>query len=166
MENLIKEIKSALSHDLYYIALSATLSLPDICGARESSDGIATKKKYINWFGNYFSREYEGYLNGEDCYYFRCSMLHQGSTLQPKSNYSRILFIDPRYEHILSVHRGKINDALLLNLRLFCNDMIEAVELWLRKKGKSENYRTNHDKFARVHPEGIRPYIKGIPVIS
>lgn len=43
MELILKEIERALDAKLYYLALQASLTLPDICGALQSNDGVAKK---------------------------------------------------------------------------------------------------------------------------
>ena len=47
MELILKEIERALDAKLYYLALQASLTLPDICGALQSDDGVAKNYKYI-----------------------------------------------------------------------------------------------------------------------
>lgn len=46
MELILKEIERALDAKLYYLALQASLTLPDICGALQSDDGVAKKHIY------------------------------------------------------------------------------------------------------------------------
>ena len=70
MRDLLDQIENALNFGLYYIALIASLSIPDICGAIESTDGKATRKKYQEWFDKYVAPKYCGMLTGEDCYFF------------------------------------------------------------------------------------------------
>ena len=53
MELILKEIERALDAKLYYLALQASLTLPDICGALQSDNGKATGDKYIAWYDTY-----------------------------------------------------------------------------------------------------------------
>lgn len=53
MEDITDQINRALNANLYYLALFVSISLPDICGATESSDGKSTGAKYIAWFDKY-----------------------------------------------------------------------------------------------------------------
>ena len=95
MRDLLEQIREALRNPrLYYLALFASLALPDICGAINSEDGKANKWKYVKWYDQYVARTCP-FLTGEDCYRFRCSLLHQGSTQHPKSSYARIVFVEP-----------------------------------------------------------------------
>src|SRR5690348_1009287 len=99
MEDLLAQIESAVGRNAYYLALYVSLTLPDICGAMESPDGIATRARYISWFEKHVAAKYqvrgEPSLSGETCYYYRCSLLHQGRAQHPAMGYARILFLEP-----------------------------------------------------------------------
>ncbi len=134
MDILLKQIKDALSNKIYYLALFVSLSLPDICGALGSIDGNASGQNYINWFNKYVQDKYKSsfkdnpyFLTGSDCYYLRCSFLHQGSTQHNKSNYSRIVFSEP---HPCSWHSNISDNVLQLDLITFCQDIINSVKQW------------------------------------
>jgi len=163
--HLLKQIKQGLDNNLYYLSLFATLALPDICGAIDSKNGEACRDKYVQWFNKYVAGKYHGFLNGEDCYYFRCSLLHQGSSQHPKSNYSRVLFIEPTATTNV-FHRNILNDALNIDVRIFCNDIVEGVKKWLKEVEKTDLYKKNYNKFMMRHPHGLKPYIGGVPVIG
>ena len=89
MEKLLEEIEKALSHDLYFAALSLVLTLPDICGRAEYPSASVTKR-YISWYNEYIGqyarcpcddcKEVQmPYLSGEVVYNLRNSFLHQGT---------------------------------------------------------------------------------------
>ena len=165
MKNLLEQIEKGLDNNLYYLSLFAALSIPDICGAIDSENGEANKDKYVQWFNKYVARKYRGFLDGEDCYYFRCSLLHQGSSQHPKSNYSRIFFVEPTATTIVC-HRNIFNDALNIDVRIFCSDIIEGAREWLKEVENTDLYKKNYSKFLRRYPEGLAPYIVGVPVIG
>lgn len=88
MDKLITEINEALSHDLYFAALSLALTLPDICGKAEYPEKGSTSR-YKLWYDEYIG-QYEKspidngtpempYLSGEIVYNFRSSLFHQGN---------------------------------------------------------------------------------------
>ncbi|MFQ5863201.1 MAG: hypothetical protein ACE5IC_08800, partial [Candidatus Brocadiales bacterium] len=95
MKDFLYQIQKGLDSNLYFLSLLAALVLPDICGAISSEDGQAKPEKYKAWFDKYVAPKYNNFLNGNDCYYFRCSLLHQGSSQHSKSNYKRVLFVEP-----------------------------------------------------------------------
>ncbi len=71
MDDILDQIRRASSAQLYYVALFTALALPDICGALESDDGHANKKRYIDWCDRYLMPKYGDGFTGADCYYFR-----------------------------------------------------------------------------------------------
>ncbi len=50
MEDLLKQIENSASNGNYLVALYVSLALPDICGALESDNGVATGNRYQQWF--------------------------------------------------------------------------------------------------------------------
>jgi hypothetical protein len=165
MRDLLEQIKLGLNNNLYYLSLFAALAIPDICGAIDSDNGEANPDKYKDWFGRYVGDKYEGCLTAEDCYLFRCSLLHQGSTQHPKSGYSRILFVEPSATTNI-FHCNIMNDALNIDVRIFCHDIIEGAKVWLQQHEETELYKKNYGKFIRRYPNGLAPYFVGIPVIG
>ena len=165
MRDFISQIQEALQNpNLYYIALFSSLSLPDICGAIGSDNGEASRDKYIDWYDRYVAHKCP-FFTGEDCYLFRCSLLHQGSTQHPRSSYKRVLFVEPSSTTNV-FHCNILNDALNLDVRIFCQHMVEGVENWLQEYETTELYQTNYNRFIRRYPNGLAPYIIGIPIIS
>ena len=64
------------------------------------------------------------------------------------------------------MHCNILNDALNLDLNIFCRDVIMGVEQWLQNYEGTNRYNENYSRFMRRYPEGLAPYIVGIPVIS
>jgi hypothetical protein len=169
MRILLKHLRASTVANLYYLSLYAALAIPDICGAIDSSDGKASGAKYKAWFDKYVAPKYRtpsGQLfTGEDCYYFRCSALHQGSSIHPKSTYSRILFVEPGAISS-TFHNNILNDALNIDVGFFCNDIVDGAERWLTEVESTTRYQTNYSKFMRRYPNGLPPYIGGVSVIG
>lgn len=88
VQKIIDDIRGALDHDLYYVALNAALTLPDICGKAEYLEEQYVWKRYIDWYNkeigyteknpNQTTEEEMPYLSGEVMYSLRCSLLHSG----------------------------------------------------------------------------------------
>lgn len=165
MKDFLNQIGKGLETDLYLLSLFSALAIPDICGAMSSEDGEANKEKYKEWFDKYVAPKYNNFLSGEDCYYFRCSLLHQGSSQHNKSNYKRVLFIEPSTTTNI-FHNNIMNDALNIDVKIFCNDLIAGAGKWLEENENTDLYKKNYDKFMRRYPNGLPPYIVGVPVIS
>jgi hypothetical protein len=165
MQDLLVQIRAASNAGLYYAALFTALALPDICGALESADGLATGARYQAWFDCHVAPKYSGFLSGADCYLFRCSLLHQGRTQHPRGTYSRILFVEPGVSGMI-LHNNILNDALNIDVRIFCEDLVAAVESWLPMARTLPQFIANLSHFVTRHANGLPPYIVGVPVVA
>lgn len=47
---LVQDIRKALENDLYFVALSSALTLPDICGKATYPNEPSSRKRYISWY--------------------------------------------------------------------------------------------------------------------
>jgi hypothetical protein len=155
---------------LYYLALAGALVIPDICGALESADGSTNGAIYTAWFDTHVAPLHvwggrPPMLTGEDSYRFRCSFLHQGRTQHPKSGYSRIVFVEPGATTNV-FHMNILNDALNIDVREFCLEMVGAARKWVASVAGTQPYESNLAAFVRRYPNGLAPYIVGAPVIS
>lgn len=164
MKDLLDQIERALDANLYLLALLGSLVIPDICGAVGSEDGRADRKKYINWFTKYAANICP-FLSGEDCWRFRCSLLHQGSSQDKWSSYSRVLFVEPTATTNI-FHCNVLNDALNIDIRIFCLGMVAAARRWLDEVQGTELFKRNMQKFMQRYPNGLAPYIVGVPVVT
>ena len=108
MRDYLEQTRAARLAGLFLVGLGAALAIPDMCGAMESTDGIATKQRYVDWFDQNAAPRYGGFMLGEDCYMLRCSMLHRGTTQHPRGNFSRFLFTEPGG---ITTHNNILNDA-------------------------------------------------------
>lgn len=184
MRLLLEQLEQSLCSQSYYMSLFTALSLPDIAGALCSEDGFASGAKYKAWYEAWvrprfmetvlesvpehareFISDMENPLDGESCYLFRCSLLHQGRMEHPKSQFSRIIFIEPGATSNV-VHYGIMNDALCIDLDSFCKEVIRGVRLWLDTAESTELYQKNYSKFVKRHPTGLSPFIGGVAVIG
>ncbi len=169
MRDLLLQIQAAINGRAYYLALYASLTVPDICGAMESDDGQATPAKYMTWFDQYVAPKYfacgQATLTGEACYFYRCAVLHQGRAQHPKLAFSRILFVEPGATTNV-FHNNVLNDALNIDASIFCADVIEGANRWLQTAERADNYQKNFPLFMQRYPKGLPPYIVGVPVIG
>lgn len=165
MEELLAQIKFALKNNLYYLALYATLALPDICSALSSEDGQTSGRQYMDWYNKYAKNKCSSILDGYGCYKFRCSSLHQGTTQHKKMDYSRVLFLEPTNNAVV-LHDNILNDALNIDLNIFCLSMIDAVINWQNDVKNDPIFIKNYKSFMKRYPNGLSPYIGGVPVIS
>lgn len=76
INRLIDEINIALNNQLYLTALTAALTLPDVCGKAEFPKEKKTGFRYKSWFTKYVTN---GGISADDVYALRCSLLHEGN---------------------------------------------------------------------------------------
>jgi len=115
-------------------ALYLALTMPDICGALENPSS-KIRNRYESWFKKYLGGLYPPDLfSASDCYYLRCSALHQGFPTHRKAQAKRFAFLAPVPN--ISMHccfskpeEGKF--VLLLQVDIFCTDIVRGVERWL-----------------------------------
>jgi len=143
MEAITKEVENAIAAGLYYLAIVTALSLPDVCSALESHDGITSL----------------------DLYSLRCGVLHQGRLGNSRMQYGRVLFTVPNEQRNI-FHRNVINDALNLDAVQFCRDMIECVSTWCTAKQNDPNVQANLPRLVQFRANGMAPYIVGVPLIG
>jgi hypothetical protein len=132
-------------------------------------DGKATSDRYKNWFDHYVAPKYNGVLDGNTCYLFRCAMLHQGRMQHPASLYSRIFFVDPGLTGLI-LHRNVASTptgtALNIDVRIFCEDVVSAAETWLLQARQLPQVAANLAMSVTHYPNGLPPFINRIPVIA
>ncbi|MEK4578262.1 hypothetical protein [Bacillus sp. FSL R12-0074] len=159
MEDLFNEIERGLDAGVYHLSLGIALCIPDICAALQSDDGKTSGRKYKEWYTSYVGNKFR--MSADECYYFRCSFLHQGSTQHEKSNYKRIIFIEPGP---MVFHNNVFNDVLNIDIVIFCKDLIESARQWIEDIKENENFIRNHANSFKRYPNGLPPYIVGTPV--
>jgi hypothetical protein len=149
----LEQIEKCVSQKLFFVAIMACLAIPDIGGAIDSDDGKAVQKSYEGWFNKYASPKYRGIgenrLTGKECYFLRCSMLHQGkSHHKALKKYSDIIFseIPQTNSPVNPVFLSEIN-ILLVEPKTFCNNIIYAAYDWLEVVHNNELFKKNTDKF-------------------
>lgn len=156
---LVQDIRKALENELYFVALSSALTLPDICGKAAYPDE-RTGKRYISWYdeeiGKYMKnpddKENMPYLSGKVIYSLRCSLLHEGNPNMTNNNLRTDLPID-HFSLIIEKAKsfGIYSDTSLktyfgdknireysMNVRRICMILCNVAESY---------YKENKDKF-------------------
>ncbi|WIO73601.1 hypothetical protein QP938_09880 [Porticoccaceae bacterium LTM1] len=164
MNTLLDQVESSVETGSYLLGLYVALALPDICGALESNNGRATGNRYKAWFNKWVAPKYERILTGDQCYAYRCGVLHQGRSKHESLGYSKIIFLEPNPN--IYMHKNIFNDALNLDLKEFCSDIVSSVREWLLTMNENGNYKRNYEHFMRRHEKGLAPYVVGVPVIG
>lgn len=75
------------------------------------------------------------------------------------------MFIEPGYRNY-SIHYCVINnDAFLIQIDQFVEEILHGCELWIDAVQETEIFRKNYKNFARRHQEGLASVL-GVPVIG
>jgi hypothetical protein len=164
MDDFLDQIEAAGQAGLWHVALYCALGLPDICASLAAPNGETSRARYIEWFKEHVGPSVSGGLSAEDAYFFRCSMLHQGTTEHPNSSYRRVFFVEPGAR--ITMHGNRFDDVLNIDLRVFCLGLAASVRRWLGKVSGTEPFESNRTRLMRRHPDGFAPYVVGMPVIA
>lgn len=159
MERFITAINEAILNKNWFSWLFLALCMPDICGSLETP-GKLVWERYKEWFNKYLSHKYGTMFSAEDCYYFRCSCLHEGLDSHNKLTHERIHFIVPP-PHGNIVHLNTLNDVLQMQIDLFCTDISDAVNNWNNLIAKdNSDIQQKIDKLIQIHQvESISQFI-------
>lgn len=158
-----QSLKEAIETKNYYAALTVSLILPDICSKLEYPDEKNTGKRYSRWYDKYMSKKYNtnlgsikrksSFLSGNDFYALRCSFLHQGETEIINQKAREVLnnfrFIEPPNGNY--IHNNKIDDTLQLQVDVFCNDILQGVYEWVKKKESSKPINERAHNLISIH---------------
>jgi len=139
--------------------LFLSLCLPDICGSLETpNEDVGVR--YKRWFKLNLATKYEPMFSADDCYYFRCSCLHQGAESHINLAHERIHFIPPPPRANI-IHLNKLNDVLQMQIDIFCNDIADATDKWHESIAiKDEAIRTRLDSLIKVYDiKSLEPFI-------
>ena len=168
METLANEIKEALRNKLLYAALILTLTLPDACAALEAPNGETSHDQYKAWWNQWLNGKYEDDLTADDVYLLRCAVAHQGRFRHRGMKFERVFFtLRPGG---LFFHKNVLgsggNTAFNLDLFWFCKDVVEAAEAWFAQKKTDPQVQKNLALLVQFHPNGVLPYLKGVPAVG
>lgn len=162
--NLINDIQKAMDASAYCIALMGALTLPDICSAMECPDGLSSAERYENWFNIRVARHYPGELNGKQCYAYWCRMFHPSAArAEERQGAERHAFVVPGSTEINTVFRA--NRVVYLDLGVFCRQVGDAANSWLKAVKWTEPFETNCARILTIHPMGIPGSVVRWPMI-
>jgi hypothetical protein len=144
MKHLLNSVRLSVATGNYHAALSLALALPDICGKLETPN-LSSTARYTSWFTANLEGQYTKqlgphgmmtrvFLCGDDCYALRCAYLHEGDLditgQRIQSVLARFHFISPPPNNNV-YHMNIINNILVLQVDLFCEEICLAVEAWM-----------------------------------
>lgn len=161
MEDILKAIRKDLKYKNYYSVLFLTVMLTSICSALESSNGEDNSTKYKAWYSKYVG---DLFLKGDECYKLRCALLHRGKTNHKNSSFNGFRFTFPSKK--ITLHNNNFGGALNLDITLFCERILQGVEVWLQDMKSNTNYQRNIKDIIRYHKDSFAGFISGMKISS
>ncbi len=152
-----EEVSRCLKHRCGWSLLHLMLALPDVCGALESDDGVATGPRYKDWCRRYLT---DPLLLPAERWDLRCVLLHQGRTLSgggPAIRYQRYTFAQPEEEGPTG-HRVEGGTTLHLDVRTMAFEVTRVMRQWFDELEcgtdpvRSRNVERNLPSLAVVSP--------------
>ncbi|MGO9831641.1 MAG: hypothetical protein ACLPJH_15995 [Myxococcaceae bacterium] len=157
----MRQADDALRARVYLPALFITLTLPDICAAIDSDNGVATKERYKAWVDTYLP----GY-GGAELWKLRCRLLHQGTAIL-RNEPVRYVFIQPggASVHGITIVPNFGPRVATIDIQKFVADVSQAVRCWLAWGPKRENFL--HRLWGIIQRrQSIAGAIAGIPIFA
>jgi len=144
-QEIAESIRQAVEQENWYAALALALAAPDICG-KVDSPALGSQARYAAWFDTYLgenyrrplghNREMHTFMSGTDCYALRCAFLHAGNediagnAQAVRDALDRFHFLRPTAGN--RVHNNQFGRILQLQVDVFCLEIAQGVENWLR----------------------------------
>lgn len=165
MEMILREIERANQAGLHYLAVAMALTVPDICAALESPDGQTSGTRFKAWYNANLANRYPN-ITDNDFWSLRCGVIHQGRYgRHGNMQYARVIFMVPNRQNNV-FHNNILNDALNLDAVWFCQDVVESARAWFASKRCDPTVEANLPKLVQFRPEGLAPYMVGMPLIA
>lgn len=171
MEDYLQQVEAAVEAQLYFLAITGALTVPDICAASEADDGRTSGALFIAWCDQWLTPLYTRTIRGEttvllpgdDVWKLRCAFLHQGRLQDERLTHDRVVFVEPirGWRVHRNLERGR---ALQLGVLEFVADVVEVARAWRRAKAGDETVERNLARFVQRHPDGAFGY--GLPIIG
>ena len=137
---LLEEINKAASQGLFFLAVSMTVALPDICASLASPNGQTTGPKYKQWCLDNLGSDFS-HLTPDDIWSLRCGVLHNGSFGDVSKRIARVILKLPgNVTHINALVAG---DGYVYSVVEFCKNFTDAVDRWFQKNINDPNIKTN-----------------------
>ena len=147
-----------------HAALYLSLTMPDICSKLENPASAGSGQRYTDWYDRFLlpinTANIQGhdvvFMTSGDCWALRCAVLHEGSDdvrkQRAKDVISKFRFTS------LPMHRIKANDALVLNVAEFCEEVCLAVEAWTGVVAKDADVQDRISSLLRVEDGDFSPH--------
>ena len=162
IDHILNEIKQALANHMFYIAISATLTLPDICVSLISKDGRSDGERYAKWCDAYLNSGFT-YISGKDLWSLRCGVVHNARMGDLKHNVAKVIFSTSRNFRFSNC---LFNDSYIYDAEEFCLNFIKHVKKWYKIHENDTLLKANINRLVKYHQDGLPPYFLGTTCIA
>jgi hypothetical protein len=166
IEPILLEIERCLSADLYFPAIALALTIPDVCSSLQTQPGtrVSFGVRYAAWYDAHVGEAFSA-LTGADCWSLRCGVSHSGKLLERGAEYERVGFALPH--PMAATFVGCIFQGMLVtDAASFCRVLISAAGRWFEANASDPIVQSNLPALFSYRPNGMAPYIHGIPIIA
>ena len=168
---VLADIQKAIEARLYYPALLATLTIPEICVALALDNSVFVKKKHYVDFVDKYTTPRELGLSGESCYRLRGGVVHRANMAgHPKFDATHVIFTLPEsraHTHAFSiVNEQQQKKAAMFDLEMFYKAMDQAARRWYEDHQNDPKVAENMKNLIRYSPIGLSPFLNGVPVVG
>lgn len=112
----------------YWSLLHVAVCIPDICAALQSDDGETSGTKYIGWCDQY---AHHASLSGQERYWMRCKVLHQGrASTGKRGRYTGFAFTQPAPDGQID-HLRLEGTTLVVDVGQLANELRAAAGKWV-----------------------------------
>ncbi len=166
---IILDMDACLKAGLYYPALLIALTLPEVCIALALPSDVFVKEKHYSEFIDKYCQSLG--MDGLSCYRLRGGVVHRGNASgHPFFGASHVVFTTPKSGgavHGFTIIDGASSDsAAMFDLSDFCSSIKNGAVDWYVSNKDDEHVKANMPALLSLRPNGIYPWIEGIPVIA
>jgi hypothetical protein len=163
LSHLLGEITKAATSGFPFLAVTMAVALPDICVSLASEDGRTDGIRYKAWCKANMESELK-FATADDLWSMRCGVVHNGRFGDLKHNVARLLFVPANSRAQFT--DCKMNDAYVWSVDTFCSLLTAATARWFEKNKSNPTVQSNLPRLMQWYPNGLKPYIDGIPVFA
>lgn len=104
----------------------------------------------------------------EQLYNLRCIILHEGSFNPSVITIPRLIVVAKNPNLIMEncIIEANGSKVVIYDAPILCENIIKAVQIWENNNKDNAQIMENLKNIVHIHPDGIMPYFKGVPVIG
>lgn len=151
-------------------AMISLFAVPDIAGAIEYPKD-KNVDRYTRWFDEYVT-PLEAGMDGQLAWMVRNALIHESAMNWRTSGFDtdRLLVMPPNPQntgiHNISIIGPTTKPAHTVMLDKLAPAILSGAEEWLKAAEQSEEKRGRIDGMMQMRPNGMHPFIGGVPVIT